>query len=539
MIMERRGDIMAGEMERLMGKDAQRNNILAAKTVSDIVKTTLGPKGMDKMLVTPSGEIIVTNDGVTILSEMQIEHPAAKMMVEIAKTQEDEVGDGTTSSVMIAGKLLENAEKMLDQKIHPTIIVKGYRMAQEKAQEILKEGALQITPENEEVLRQVAMTAMTGKGAEDSKEKLADILVKAVKAVKSNDLVDLKDIKVEKVSGDSINDTELISGIVLDKARLSKDMPRIVGKAKILLVDFPIELKSPEIDTKISINSHIELQNFLGEEERAMKEMIDKVVETEANVLFCQKGIDDYAQYLLAKKGIYACRRVPKSDLEKLSKATGAKIISGINDITSYELGEAEEVEEVKHSGDIMTYVRGCKNPKAVTILIHGGTSHVLDEIERALMDGLGDIVSALDTKLVVPGGGAIEIELSRRIRSFAKGLKGRERIAVYEFANSLEFIPATLSENAGLDPIDMITEMKRRHDAGDKNAGLNLFENKVDNVLNAKIIEPYKVKSQAVNSATDVATMILRIDDVIAARPRARDSSEKGMMSNYMNSRE
>lgn len=527
---------MPEDIQRIMGKDAQRNNILAAKTVSDIVKTTLGPKGMDKMLVTPSGEIIITNDGVTILSEMQIEHPAAKMMVEIAKTQEAEVGDGTTSSVMIAGKLLENAEKMLDQKIHPTIISKGYKMAQEKAQEILKEVALKITPDNEEVLRQVAMTAMTGKGAEDSKEKLADILVRAVKAVKNNDLVDLKDIKIEKISGDSIKDTELISGIVLDKEKLSNEMPRIVGNAKILLVDFPIELKTPEIDTKISINSHVELQNFLGEEERAMKEMIDKIVETEANVLFCQKGIDDYAQYLLAKKGIYACRRVAKSDLEKLSKATGAKIISGINDITSYELGEANEVEEVKHSGDTMTYVRGCKNPKAVTILIHGGTSHVLDEIERALMDGLGDIVSALETKLVVPGGGAIEIELSKRIRQFAKTLKGRERIAVYEFANALEFIPATLAENAGLDPIDMITEMKRRHDAGDQNAGLNLFENKVDNVLNAKIIEPYKVKSQAINSATDVATMILRIDDVIAARAPAKAESEKGMMSNYMN---
>ena len=535
-----RGSVMGEEIQRTIGKDAQRNNILAARTVSEIVKTTLGPKGMDKMLVTPTGEIIVTNDGVTILSEMQIEHPAAKMMVEIAKTQESEVGDGTTSSVMLAGKLLENAEKLLDQKIHPTTIVKGYRMAQDKAQEILKEISLKITPENEEVLRQVAMTAMTGKGAEDSRGQLSDILVKAVKSVNDNGKIDLKDIKIEKVLGDSIKKTELVSGIVIDKERLSKDMPRLVGPAKILLVDFPLELKTPELNTKISISSHVELQNFLGEEEKTIKEMVAKIIETEANVVFCQKGIDDYAQYLLAKNGIYACRRVAKSDMEKLSKATGAKIISNLSEISSYDLGESDEVEEVKHSGEAMTYIRGCKNPKAVTILIHGGTLHVLDEVERALMDGIGDIISALDTKLVVPGGGAIEIELSKRMRQFAKTLGGRERIAVYEFANTLEFIPATLAENAGLDPIDVLTEMKRRHDSGDKNAGINLFTNKVENVLNAQIIEPYKIKSQAIDSASDVATMILRIDDVIAAKSNPKGNmNSTGSLPNFMNSLE
>ncbi|NCN86316.1 thermosome subunit [archaeon] len=532
-----RGEIMPEDIQRIMGKDAQRNNILAGKMVSEVVKTTLGPRGMDKMLVTPNGDIIVTNDGVTILSEMQIEHPAAKMMVEIAKTQESEVGDGTTTSVMIAGKLLENAEKLLDQKIHPTIVAKGYRMAAEKAQEILKEISMQITPENEEVLRQIGMTAMTGKGAEDSKEKFSEILVEAVKAVSHNNKIDLKDIKIEKIIGDDIKDTELVSGIVLDKEKLSKDMPSLVGDAKILLIDFPLELKSPEIDTKISISSHIELQNFLGEEERTIKAMIEKIIETECNVLFCQKGIDDFAKYLLAKNGIYACRRVGKSDMEKLSKATGAKIISNLNEINSYDLGEANEVLEVKHSGEQMTYIRGCKNPKAVTILIHGGTTHVVDEIERALMDGLGDIASALETRLVVPGGGAIEIELARRIRQFAQTLKGRERISVFEFANALEFIPATLAENGGLDPIDILTEMKRRHDAGDKNAGLNLFTNRVENVLTAKIIEPYKIKSQAISSATDVAVMILRIDDVILAKsnPKGR-MNDVGTLPNYMN---
>lgn len=535
--MDRGNTVMPENINRVMGKDAQRNNILAAKTVGEIVKTTLGPKGMDKMLVTPTGEIIVTNDGVTILSEMQIEHPAAKMMVEIAQTQETEVGDGTTTSVMIAGKLLENAEKLLDQKIHATTIAKGYRLAAEEAQKILKDISLQITPENEEVLRQVAMTGMTGKGAEDEKEKFSDILVRAVKAVEFNGRIDLNDIKIEKVHGDGIKDTELVEGIVLDKEKLSKDMPNVVGNAKILLVDFPIELKQPEIDTKISISSHVELQNFLNEEERTIKAMIDKIAETECNVLFCQKGIDDFAQYLLAKKGIYACRRVAKSDMQKLSKATGGKIISNLNEISSFDLGEAHEVEEIQTSGETMTYIKGCKNPKAVTILIHGGTSHVIDEIERALFDGLGDVKSALDTKMVVPGGGAIEIELAKRIRQYAKTLRGRERIAVYEFASSLEFIPATLAENAGLDPIDYLTELKRRHDSGDKNAGINLFTNRVENVLAAKIIEPYKIKSQAINSATDVATMILRIDDVIAAKANPKGNmNSMGSMPGFMN---
>ena len=522
---------MAEDIQRVMGKDAQRNNILAARMVAEIVKTTLGPKGMDKMLVTPSGDIIVTNDGVTILDQMQIEHPAAKMMVEIAKTQEAEVGDGTTSSVMIAGKLLENAERLLDQKIHPTTIVKGYRMAQDKSQEILKDVALQITPENEDVLRQVAMTAMTGKGAEDQRERFSEILVKAIKSVENNGKINLNDVKIEKILGDGIKDTELVEGIVIDKEKLSDDMPNLVENSKILLVDFPLELRSPEMTTKVSISSHVELQNFLDDEEKTIREMVQKIVDTECNVIFCQKGVDDFVKYLLSKSGIYTCRRVARSDIQKIAKATGAKIISNLNELNSFDLGEAQFVEEVKNCGETMTYIRGCKNPKAVTILIHGGTDHVLDEIERAILDGLGDIASTLETRLVVSGGGAIEIELSRKLRDFAKNLRGRERLAVHEFANALEFIPATLAENAGLDPIDMLTEIKRRHDSGDKNAGLNLFENRIENTLAAKIIEPYKVKSQAIDSATDVATMILRIDDVIAAK---RD--KKGNMNSMGN---
>ena len=510
--------LMPEDVQRMMGKDAQRNNIAAAKMVSEIVKTTLGPKGMDKLLVSPTNDIIVTNDGVTILDEMQIEHPAAKMMVEIAKTQETEVGDGTTTAVMIAGKLLENAEKLLDKKIHPTVITKGYRLAADKSQEILNEIAIRITPDDEEVLKQIAMTAMTGKGAEDSKEKFSEIIVKAVKQIQTDGKVDLDDIKIEKSKGDGIKDTELISGIVLDKERVSQDMPAYVNGARICLIDFPLELKNPEIDTKISISSPEQLRSFIEQEEREIKNMVEHIKMSGANVVFCQKGIDDFAQYLLAKAGIYGSRRVARSDMEKLSKATGGKIVSNLSELTLNELGNAQVVEEVKHGEDVLTYVRGCQNPKALTILIHGGTGHVIDEIERALKDGLGDVICSLKDGLVVPGGGAVEIELSRRLREFGQSLSGREQLAVDEFASALEFIPTTLAENAGVDPIDVLTEMKSRHDAGEKNTGLNLFTNRIENVLEARIIEPLKIKTQAINSATDVSTMILRIDDVIAS---------------------
>lgn len=511
------------DIERMIGKDAQRNNILAAKMVSEIVKTTLGPRGMDKMLVSPTNDIIVTNDGVTILTEMQIEHPAAKMMVEIAKTQEKEVGDGTTSAVMIAGKLLENAEKLLDQKIHPTVIVKGYQMAQAKAQEILKENALEITPDNEEILKQIAMTAMTGKGAENSKETFARIVVEAVRMVREEKSVDIEDIKIEKSLGEGVEDSELIKGIVMDKERISKDMPKIVSNAKIALVDFPLELRSLEIDTKISLTSPEQLQDFLSQEEEMIREMVDKVVSTGANVIFCQKGVDDFARYLLARVGIYTCRRVSRNDMEKISKATGARIISNMNELSLHDLGEANSVEEIKKGNDAFTYIRGCKNPKAVTILIHGGTNHVIDEIERAIMDGLGDVISTINTGLIVAGGGAIEIEVARGLREYGQKITGRERLAIEEFANALEFIPITLAENAGLDPIDILTELKAKHNIGERNYGLNLFINRIENVLGSRILEPYKVKFQAINSATEVANMILRIDDVIASRPNKK----------------
>jgi len=517
--------LMPEDVQRILGKDAQRNNIMAARMVSEIVKTTLGPKGMDKMLVSPTNDIIITNDGVTILEEMQIEHPAAKMMVEIAKTQEIEVGDGTTTAVMIAGKLLENAEKLLDKKIHPTVITKGYRIAADKAQEILMDLSLRITTESKEdeaLLKQIAMTAMTGKGAEDAKEKLSEIIVHTLKQISGREnerrKIDINDIKIETSKGKGIKDTELVQGIVIDKEKVSHDMPSSIKNSKIALIDFPLELKNPEIDTKISVTSPEQLNSFITEEERSIKEMIEKVKLSGTNVIFCQKGIDDFAQYLLAKENIYACRRVARSDMEKISKATGGKIISNLNELSPFELGNADLVEEVRHGEDVLTYVRGCENPKALTILIHGGTEHVIEEVKRAVRDGLGDVACVIESGLVVPGGGAIEIELAKKLREFSQGLSGREQLAVEEFASAIEFVPTTLAENAGLDPIDTLTELRSRHDSGEKNAGLNLFTNRVENVLESKIIEPLKIKSQAINSASEVAMMILRIDDIISA---------------------
>jgi len=510
--------ILPENASRMMGKDAQRNNILAARIVADTVKTTLGPKGMDKMLVDSLGDITVTNDGVTILEKMEIDHPAAKMMVEIAKTQEEEVGDGTTTAVMLAGRLLENAENLLDKKIHPTVITKGYRMAAEKAQDLLKELSVEARPENDLLLKQIAMTAMTGKGAETVKEKFADLLVRAVKQVADNGKIDLTNIKIEKVKGNGIEHTELIEGIVLDKDRVSVDMPAKVENARIALIDTALEIKSPETEAKISINSPDQLQGFIEQEERLLKQMVAKIQQSQANVVFCQKGVDDLAQYYLAKIGVYVCRRIAKSDMEKLARATGGKIMSNLNELSSDQLGQARIVEEVKKGDDAMTYIKGCVNPKALTILLHGGTEHVIDEIERAIKDGLGDVSAALQDGKVVAGGGAIEIELARELRKYSQTLGGREQLAVEEFASALETVPITLAENAGLDPIDVLTELKARHDNMEKNSGLNLFSGQIEDAIQSGIIEPLRIKTQAINSASEVSMMILRIDDVISA---------------------
>jgi thermosome len=529
--------IMPENVQRTMGRDAQRNNILAAKIIADTVKTTLGPKGMDKMLVDSVGNIIITNDGVTILEEMEIEHPAAKMMVDIAKTQETEVGDGTTTAVLLAGKLLENAEKLLDMKIHPTVIIKGYKLAAVQAEKLLEELAIPVNYDRDDILRFVAMTAMTGKGAENDKEKLADIIVRAIKRVsnQANKTINLDDIKIEKCKGESIEDSELIQGLVIDKERVNIEMPSIVNNAKIALVDFALEVKNPEGETRISITSPDQLQGFMDREEKMLKELANKISSSGANVVFCQRGIDDLAQYYLAKLGIYACRRVSKSDMEKLSRATGGHIISNINEVVSSELGKANVVREVSQGEDKLTYIEGCENPRAVTILIRGGTGHVIDEIERAIRDGLGDISSVLKQGKIVAGAGAIEIELSKRLREFSSTLSGREQLAVEEFARALESIPSALAENAGLDPIDIITELRARHDKGERYAGINLLSNKIENVLEAGVIEPMKTKVQALSSASEVAMMILRIDDVLAANSKpSRNSSMPSMNEDF-----
>jgi len=520
------------EGSRILGRDAQRNNILAARVVAETVKTTLGPKGMDKMLVDRIGNIIVTNDGVTILEEMEIEHPAAKMVVEIAKTQDKEVGDGTTTAVMLAGKLLENAEKLLDMRIHSTIITQGYRWAEKNAQAILKELAVEI--DSKEELMKVAQTAMTGKSVEHLREKFSEIIVDAVEIVAENKKVNLEDIRIEKHKGQAIEDTELIKGIVIDKERINLEMPVKVEEARIALIEEALEIRGPETEAKISVSTPDQLQNFLNQEDSILRSKVEWIKESGANVLFVQKGIDELVQHCLAKAGIYAVRRVAKSYMQSLAKATGGKIISKLSEISSGDLGYAAYVEERKDGENGMTYVMGCKNPKALTILIRGGTEHVIDEVERGMRDALGDVAATLGDSKVVAGGGAVEIELSRRLKEFASTLKGRERLAVEEFASALEFIPTTLAENAGMDPIDVLTELRVSHDTGMKNAGLNLLNGKIEDTLIQGIIEPLKVKTQAITLASEVAIMILRIDDVIAAKRSPGNSGKLGNMAGY-----
>jgi archaeal chaperonin len=524
--------VLPENVSRTIGKTAQRNNILAAKVVADIVKTTLGPKGMDKMLVDSSGNIIVTNDGVTILDEMEMDHPAAKMMVEIAKTQEREVGDGTTTAVLLAGKLLERAEHLLERRIHPTSIAKGYLIACEKSLSILSDLATNVK-DDFSLLKQIAMTAMTGKGAEGNKEELSDLIVRAVMQVSVGKETDLDDIKIQKITGEGIKKSELVQGIVLDKEKSNMEMPSRINGARILLIDFAFELKSPETEARISVNTPEQLEQFISSEERYLKQITDRVIKSGANVLFCQKGIDDVAQYYLAKAGVMAVRRVPKSDLEKISRATSGKIISNIDEISSGSFGKAESVYESKSGDEKLIFIKGCKNPRAVSIVLRGSTEHVLDEIERAIKDGLGDVVSSLKSGKIVAGGGAVEMELSKRLRSYSKTIRGREQLAIEEFANALESIPETLAENAGLDPIEIITELRRRHDSGMVNQGLNLFVDKIQDTFEAGIIEPLKVKTQAISSASEVAQMILRIDDVLISKDTL-DSQERKRMDSY-----
>ena len=525
--------ILPESSQRTSGRNAQRVNIMAAKQVAETVRTTLGPKGMDKMLVDSLGDVVVTNDGVTILKEMNIEQPSAKMIVEIAKTQEDEVGDGTTTAVVFAGELLKKAEDLLEQNIHPTILAKGYRLAAEKAYEILNNIAEKVNDNDISTLKKIAITAMTGKGAEHAKEKLSDLAVEAVRSVMEKDekgnFIDLDNIKLEKKVGSSVDDSELVKGIIVDKERVHSAMPRVVKNAKVVLIDSAIEIKSTETDAKIQISDPDKMQAFLDMEENILRKMVDKIVSSGANAVFCQKGIDDMAQHFLAKKGIFAVRRVKKSDIEKLARATGASVVTNLDDLAAKDLGKAGLIEEKKVGDEDMTYVQDCKNPKAVTILVRGGTEHVADEVKRAMEDAIGDVAASLRNGLVVGGAGAPEMELSKGLRKYAESMSGREQLAVIAFAEAVEVIPRTLAENAGLDPIDVLTALKSAHDKGQKWAGINVFTGKVMDAWKAGVIEPLKIKTQAISSAAEVAVMILRIDDVIASSGGGKGMPDMG----------
>ena len=509
---------------RERGKGAQFNNIAAAKAVADAVRSTLGPRGMDKMLVDSLGDVVITNDGVTILKEIDIEHPAAKMLVEVAKTQDEEAGDGTTTAVILAGELLKRAEDLVEQNIHPTVIASGYRLAAEKARQVLEKVAMKISIKDTDVLKKVATTSMSSKSASGHKELLADISVKAVSTVAEQRadgsyFVDDDNIQIVKKQGGSIADTELVDGIIVDKERVHPGMPGEVKEAKIALVDAALEVKKTEIDAKIEITDPTQLQAFLNEEEAMLKKMVETVKKSGATVLFCQKGIDDLAQHYLSKDGIYAVRRVKKSDMEKLAKATGGKIVTKLDELSKDDLGFAKLVYEKKIGEDEMTFVTGCKNPKAVSILIRGGTEHVVDEVERSLEDSTSVVSVAIEDGKVITGGGSSATEIALALRDYAASVGGRAQIAIESFADATEIVPRTLAENAGLDPIDILIELRKSHKEGKKNAGVNVFTGKVTDMAKENVIEPIRVGAQAISSATDAAVMILRIDDVIAAK--------------------
>ncbi|MDO9034419.1 MAG: thermosome subunit alpha [Methanoregula sp.] len=504
---------------RNRGEEAQTNNFAAARAVATAVQSTLGPKGMDKMLIDGMGDITITNDGVTILKEMDIEHPAAKMMVEIAKTQDAEVGDGTTTAVVIAGELLKNAEVLLAQKVHPTSIAEGYRMAAAQALVLLNGFAITVKPTDTAMLKMIASTALTGKNAEVSKDHLCDILVKAVAFVTDSDgKVDIAHINVEKKVGGAVDDSVLIEGMVIDKERAHPNMPQSVKDAKILLLNAALEYKKTEVNAKINISFPGQAQAFLDGEEQMVHMMVDKVIKSKANVVFCQKGIDDVAMHYLTKAGILAVRRVKKSDIDNLARATGASLVTSIDTITAKDLGTAGLVEERKVSGEEMIYISKCKNPKSVSIIVHGGTEHVVDELERAIHDALMVIGVVVEAKKIVAGGGAPETELSVQLRKYAQAEGGRVQLAIEAFASSMEIIPRTLAENSGLDPIDMLVAIRAAHEAGKKNFGLDVEAGKPADMLKAGVVEPLRVKTQAISSAAEAAVMIIRIDDVIAS---------------------
>ncbi len=508
--------------ERSTGTDARGNNIMAARIVAEAVKTSLGPKGMDKMLVDSFGDVTITNDGATMLKEMDIQHPAAKMMVEVSKTQDSEVGDGTTTVVVIAGELLAKAVDLMDKKVHATVVIDGYREAEEQALKVLDDIAIKVDPKDKEALKRVATTTMVTKLVSSHAPYLAGIAVDAIlqvaeKADKGSK-VDLDMVKVEKKPGGSMTDTALIRGLVIDKEVAHSDMPKHVHKAKIGLLDAAMEIEKTEFTSKISIETPDEMQAYLDEEEKMLRDMVTKVKEAGITVLLCQKGIDDMVQHFLAREGIMAARRLKKSDMEALAKATGAKVVSSVEELSASDAGFAEAVEERKIGNDKLIFVEGCKNPKAVSILIRGGTERIVDEAERSIHDALCVVKDVVEDPRIVAGGGAAEVEVARALRAYAEKLVGRQRLAVSAFADAIEVIPTTLAENAGMDPIDATAELQSRHAKGEKWVGVDAAEGKVKDMESLLVLEPMAVKAQAIKSATEMATMLLKIDDVIAA---------------------
>nr|AGF92951.1 thermosome, beta subunit [uncultured organism] len=515
--------VLQEDTERERGEDAQKNNISATKAIANAVRSTLGPKGMDKMLVDSLGDVVITNDGVSILNEIDIEHPAAKMLVEVAETQEEECGDGTTSGVVLAGELLKRSEDLLD-KLHPSTIASGYRMAADKASQILEEMKEPIDVDDREMLESIASTAMTGKSIELDKEDLAEVSVDAVQHVveetEEGYRVDMDNIKIENEPGATVDQTHMVDGIILDKEKLHENMPKEVEDAKIALLDTALEVQETEMDASIEITSPDQLQQFVDEEEESLKKMVQTVEDSGANVLLCQKGIDDLAQHYLAKKGIFAARRVKKSDMKKLAKATGGNVVNNLNDLSGEDLGESDRLHEKSISGSKMTFVEGTEEGKAVSILLRGGTEHVVDELERAIEDAIKVVAVAIEDGAILPGGGATEIELSSRLKEEVGKIDGRKQISFEAFADSLDIIPRTISENGGLDGIDVLMDLTTMHEKEDKtHYGVNIETEEKENMIDSGIVEPYRVKNQALKSATEAANMILRIDDVIASK--------------------
>jgi thermosome len=514
--------ILKDGTQRTRGRTAQSNNIAAAKAVADAVRSTLGPKGMDKMLVDSMGDVVITNDGATILKEMDIEHPAAKMIIEVAKTQEQHCFDGTTTAVVLSGELLKRSEDLIEQNVHPTVICEGFRLAAEKAVDLLSSHGIE-TKNDDLVLMEVAKTALTGKSAGAVKSFMADICVRSVNAVGIIDgeqrIVDLSDIKVEKRQGGSIKDSTLIDGIILDKERVHAGMPRSITGAKIALVNSAIEVKKTEVDAKIQITDPNQLSKFLEEEENYIRSLVEKIKNSGANVLICQKGIDELAQHYMAKSGVFAIRRAKKSDMEALSKATSGKIVTNLDDLTPEDLGNAERVEEKKIGESEMTFITGCPEAKSVSVLLRGGTEHVVDEIRRAFDDAVGVVSVAWEDGAVLTGGGSVLAALSRDLRTFAETVGGREQMAIEAFASALEIVPRTLAENAGLDPVTTLIELRKAHADGQSHAGINVYEGGVVDMRKANVIEPLRVVEQAIQSAIETAVMILRIDDVISSK--------------------